>query len=77
MAEQSAMTGRRVDDAEQHAQGGRLAGAVRPENAVDHAFGDGQADAVDGALVAEILYEVVCFDGWSAYLPFVLSRSKH
>ena len=41
------------------ADGGGLAGAVGPEQAVHGAVGDGEVDAVDGLDVAEVLDEPV------------------
>src|SRR3546814_10265141 len=49
------MTPVRVDDAEQHAQGGRLARAVGAEDPVDGAFGDSEADSIDAGLAVERL----------------------
>jgi hypothetical protein len=48
--------------AHEHAHGGRLAGAVRAEEAGDLARPDGEADAVDGGLRAVPLGEVLSSD---------------
>ena len=77
MAEHAAAARRRVDDPEQHAQRGRLAGAIGAEHAVDDAGRHREADAVDRAVVAEILDQVDGFDGDILDRPFVLSLSKH
>ena len=61
-AEHAARSARRVDDPEQHPQGRRLARAVGAEQAVDRAGGDGEADPVDRAGLAEILDEIDGFD---------------
>ena len=63
VAEHAARSARRVDDPEQHPQGGRLAGAVGAEQAVDRAGRNGEADAVDRARLVEILDQVDGFDG--------------
>jgi hypothetical protein len=47
--------GRRPEEAEQQAQGGRFPRAVRPQQPEDLAGGDGQADVVEGAVPAVIL----------------------
>src|SRR3712207_9048938 len=44
----------------EHADGGGLAGAIGSENAQDGAGGHGEADAVDGDGVIELLDEVDC-----------------
>ena len=53
MAEQAALARVGLDDAEQHAQRGGLARAVRAEYAVDAALGNGDVDAVDRRLAVE------------------------
>jgi hypothetical protein len=55
--------GVRAQQRGQHLDGGRLAGAVRPEDAVDRAAGDREIDAVDGARRAEVLHEARGLDG--------------
>ncbi len=77
VAEHAAAARRRVDDPEQHAQGGGLAGAVGAEQAVDRAGRDREADPVDRAGVAEILDQVDRLDRGTVVNPFVLSLSKH
>jgi hypothetical protein len=52
------------DQPEQHAQRRGLAGAVRPEVAVDVARADGEVDAVDREHVAVGLDEPARLDGW-------------
>ena len=52
----------RVDDAEKHSEGGRLACAVGTEEAEDRAGGNAKADAIHRARLAEILDEVDRFD---------------
>jgi hypothetical protein len=52
------------DQADQRAQGGRLARSVRTEEADDLALVDVEAQVVDGAHGAEVLREVLnCDDG--------------
>ena len=63
VAKHSARSARWIDDPEQHPQRRRLAGAVGPEQAVDGAGRNGEADAVDGARFAKILDEIDRFDG--------------
>jgi len=64
---------RRVDDPDQHAQNGGLAGAVGSEKPVDRAGRDAEADPVDGARVAEILDELDRLDCKALISPFVLT----
>ena len=71
-AEQSALAGRGVDDAEQHAQAGGLAGAVGAKDAVDGPRRDRQRNSVDRAGIAEIFDEIAGLDGWA--LPGVHGR---
>ena len=47
----------RVDDPQQHAQGGGLARAVRPEHAVNSALGHGKVDPAHGGKAVEPLYQ--------------------
>ena len=63
MAEHPSAAARRVDDAEQDAKGRRLASAIGAEQAEDRAGGHGEADAVDGARLAEILDQIDGLDG--------------
>src|SRR6478609_1390157 len=51
-AEQPGAPRGRVREAQQHADGGRLAGPVRPEEPVHGAAGHGQVETVDGDLAA-------------------------
>ena len=51
-----------IDDAEQHPQRGRLARAVRTQNAVDRAFGDGYVDPVHRQRPVEPLDETARLD---------------
>ena len=67
-AEHAPAAARRIDDPEQHPQRRRLARAVGAEQAVDGAGGDGEADAVDRAGLAEILDEI---DALRPRSPFV------
>ena len=53
MAEQGAAALVRLDDAEQHPQRRRLAGAVGAEDAVDAAFGHGDVDPAHRRLAVE------------------------
>ena len=53
---------RRRQQAGQHLDGGRFAGAVGPEEAVKGAALDAQIDAVDGAEVVEEARELMGFD---------------
>ena len=72
--------GRRPDEAGQQIEAGRLARAVRANQADDLAFGDGQIDMVDGGESAEIPGEALRFEkgpgahaaelGLSAAAPF-------
>jgi len=57
-----------------HAHGGRLARAVRPEEARDGAGPHREAEVVDGALVAIDLGQAVCLD--HVRIPFWRSRSR-
>ena len=52
----------RAVEADDHAHGGRLAGAVRAEEAGDLAGAHGERDVVDGGLRAEALGESFCSD---------------
>ena len=52
-AKQHAVAAVRLDDAQQHAQCRRLAGAVGAQHAVDRATRDGEVDAVDHPALAE------------------------
>ena len=61
-AEDPARAERRFDDPEQHPQRRRLARAVGPEQAVDAAAWDTEADSVDRAGRAEVLDELDRFD---------------
>ena len=54
--------GRRRVEAEDQAHRGRLARPVRAEEAGDDSRLDGEAEAVDGALRAVVLRQVVCLD---------------
>ncbi len=57
-------TGGRVHDGGEHAHGGGLAGAVRPDEAEDLTLGDGKIEAVHGRKVVETLGQVVgLYDG--------------
>ena len=76
VAEHAARAARRVDDPEQHPQRRRLARAVGPEQAVDAARRDREADPVDRAGLAEILDQIDGFDG-EVLDSFVLSLPKH
>ena len=70
MAEHAALARRRLDDPEQHSERGRLARAVGAEQAEDRAGRDVQADAVDGALLGEVLDQVPRLDRairWSSF----------
>jgi hypothetical protein len=62
-AEDADVTGCGPGQAGEDAQRCRLAGAVRPQEAEDRAFGDRQVEAVEGALPAELLDEAVQLDG--------------
>ena len=62
-AEHLDVAGARADEAEQHADRGRLAGAVPAEEPVDLAAPDRQVERVDGAHVAVALGEAVRGDG--------------
>ena len=66
--------GRGLEQRGEDADGGGLAGAVGPEQAVDGAVGDGEVDAVDGLDVAEVLDEAVGDDrvigGHAVSLPW-------
>ena len=53
---------RRCEQRAQHADGGRLPRAVGPEEAVDLAGVDEQADPVDGSVPVELLDQPVDFD---------------
>ena len=63
MAEQAPRSGSRVDNAQEHPDGGSLAGAVGAENAGDAPLRHGKADAVDRPLAVEILGQVPRFGG--------------
>ncbi len=54
---------RRAQQGAEHADERRLAGAVRAEEPVDLARGDGEVDAVDGPVVAELASDVLGDDG--------------
>src|SRR5262249_23169558 len=60
--EQARVAGGRTDQAEQHPERGRLAGAVRPQIAEDIAALDGEIDAVDRDDLAVALDEPACRD---------------
>ena len=77
MAEHAARAARRVDDAEQHPQGRRLARAIGAEQAVDGAGGDVEADAVDRASLVEILDEIARFDREAFVGRVMQGLSKH
>ena len=62
MAEDAANTLVRVDNAQQHSQGRRLARAVGAENTVDRAFGHREVHAVHCQRIVEALDEAFCFD---------------
>src|SRR6267143_1047158 len=49
----------RLQDVHDHADGRRLPGAVRPEQAVDHATGHGQREVIDGDVTGEALADPV------------------
>ena len=51
-----------LDDAEQHSQGGGLAGAVGAEDAVDRPFGHREIDPVDRERAVEALDQAARFD---------------
>ena len=63
VAEDARLTAVGAKESGEHADGGGLAGAVRPEDAEHRAGGDGEADAVDRAVLAELLDESVGLDG--------------
>ena len=69
-----------AEQCREHADGGRLAGAVRPEHAIDAAGADGEVDVIDGAVVAEVLDESVGLDGpircWTYRLHFAIKTSR-
>src|SRR3546814_2881207 len=69
MAEQRPMTPVRVDDAEQHAQGGRLARAVGAEDPVDGAFGDSEARSEEHTSELQSLMRI-------SYAVFSLKKKK-
>src|SRR5690606_16468511 len=60
----------RMDDAEQQADGGRLAAPVRAEEPEDLTALDGERDAVHGREAAVSFREVVDFDDVHGCLPF-------
>ena len=62
-AEQAHRAGRRVDQPEQHAQRGGLAGAVGPQEAVDVTAVDRQIDVVHRGDSSVLLDQPPCFDG--------------
>ena len=62
VAEHARLAGRRFEQAEQHADGRRLARAVRSEPAVDFPRADVEAHVVHGGEAAELLAEIVDFD---------------
>jgi hypothetical protein len=68
-AEQPAAAGIGLDDSEQHPQGGRLARAVRAEDAVNRPLRNGEIDAVHGALAAERLDQPLGFDRKPTHFP--------
>ena len=53
VAEQAALAPVRLDDTEQHAQGGGFPGPVRPQYAVYAAFGNGDVDPANRRLAIE------------------------
>ena len=63
VAEQASRPRRRVDDSQQHSDGGGLAGSVRAEDAGDAALRHGKADVIDRPLAVEILGQVPRFGG--------------
>ena len=67
-AEQPHLTGRRPDESQQHAQGGRLAGAVGSEESIDLARADLEVQGVDGGQRAVPLGESSCLD-WCCHTP--------
>src|SRR4029079_16434918 len=76
-AEHQTSAARRIDDPEEHAERRRFAGAVGPEQAIDRAGRNGEADAVHRAGFVEVLDELDGLDGQAILNPFVLSLSKH
>ena len=57
MAQHPPRTGIGIDDANQHAQGCRLARAIGTENSVNRTFGHGEVDPVDRKRAFETLDE--------------------
>ena len=62
MPQHPAQPGIRIDDPQQHPQGGGLARTVRAQNAVNCAFGNGQIDAIDRRETIEPLNQASCFN---------------
>ena len=64
----------RAEDAAQHADRGRLAGAVRSEEAEHGAGGDPQVDVVDGDEVAEDPRQALHLDRGRGHVAASVSR---
>ena len=76
MAEDAAHAFVGVDDAQKHAQRGGLASAIRAENAVDRAFGDGYIDPVHRQRIVETLDQPARFYGKGTVVMIVVSRHR-
>src|SRR5579862_9690000 len=61
-AQDGRASARRGEQAQEHADGRGLAGAVTAEKGEDAAFGNGHRDGVDHALIAEVLGEALRSD---------------
>ncbi len=62
MAEQRATPGVRLDDSEQHPEGGGFARAVGAQYAVYTSLGDREINAADGRFAVESLDEALCLN---------------
>src|SRR5690606_11281980 len=67
---------RRAQQPQQHADGRRLAGAVRPEKAEDLPAPHAEADVIDRAAAAEVPRETLDLDGVVAIAVAAVERAR-
>ena len=76
MAENTTGSGVGIDDPQQHPQRGGLARAIRAEDAIDRALGDGDVNAIDGSEPVEMLDQTACFNRQGAFCVFARFRAR-